>query len=234
MDGELAFFRDNGYFVQHAALSTSEVATIVAAMAEEARRHPSEWQISKERRNGRIGAPSVGADAPHLLERTSALDALAYHPNVVPFVRRVLGPGAELSSFTYVHRFPCDIQPPQDLNEGDPRCLTRQWHREYSGTVEGAEANDYFTPALQVIFYLDDVGPDNHCFSVIPESAATKRRLPTAQGSLGLRIDDYGTHGQAGSGSSTAGSYIHSDKPTWVDAYGRELARRVGGADCSL
>eukprot|EP01044_Picomonas_judraskeda_P032908 COSAG03_NODE_12937_length_524_cov_0.971765_1_plen_119_part_10 len=51
MDGELAFFRDNGYFVQHAALSTSEVATIVAAMAEEARRHPSEWQISKERRN---------------------------------------------------------------------------------------------------------------------------------------------------------------------------------------
>ena len=146
-----------------------------------------------------------------MLERTTALDALAYHPTIVPYVRQILGPGAELSSFTYVHRFPCDIQPPQDLNEGDPRCLTRQWHREYSGTIEGAHANEYFTPALQVIFYLDDVGPDNHCFSIIPESAATKRTLPTVEGSHGLRIDDYGPHGQAKNPASLSGRSAKRD-----------------------
>jgi hypothetical protein len=233
MEGALSFFRENGYFVLHGALRRAEVDAITAAMADQARAHPEEWQVSGARKRG-VGAPAVGADSPQLLERTKALDSLAYHPSVLPFARGVLGPRATLSSFTYIHRLPCDIPPPSnDLNEGDARCLTRQWHREYGGTIEGASRNDYFTPALQVIYYLDDVGPDNHCFSVIPESAAVKRSLPTCQGKLGLRIDDYGPYGngKVRTGPAT-GSYLHPLRPTWVDAYGRELARRTGGVDC--
>ena len=218
MEEALEFFRDNGFYVQRGALSPAEVAAAREGMAVVARAHPDEWQLSEARRAG-IGAPSIGADSPHMCERTTALDALAYHPSVVPFVRRVIGQQATLSSFTYVHRLPCDAAVPADLNEGDPRCLTRQWHREYSGAIAGAELNEYFAPALQVIYYLDDVDPENHCFSVIPESAATKRILPTKEGSLGLHIND-------------AEVYLHPEKPTWVDAYGREMARRTGGIDC--
>ena len=231
MEEKLAFFRENGYVVLHGVLNATEVAEIVAGMAALRAARPSEWQVSEARQKG-IGAPSIGGDAPQLLERTAVLDALVFHPAVVPFARRVLGLGAALASFTYVHRLPCDIEPPlADLNEGDERCLTRQWHREYGGTIAGAHENEYFTPALQVIYYLDDVGPDNHCFSVIPESADTKRCLPTTEGSLGQRIDDHGSYGQAGSTDNPIGSYLHPEKPSWVDAYGRELARRTGGVD---
>ena len=48
----------------------------------------------------------------------------------------------------------------------------------------GADANEFFCPAVQVIFYLDDVDHENHCTSVIPESAETKRSLPTTRGPL--------------------------------------------------
>ena len=87
--------------------------------------------------------------------------------------------------------------PPKMQDGGDPLCLTRVWHREDSGNVEGADRNDFFVPALQVIFYMDDVDTESHCFSIIPESVETKRNLPkTHTGSSGwgaqdrLRIED--------------------------------------------
>ena len=85
----------------------------------------------------------------------------------------------------------------------------------------GLFAADQLTPACTCVVA--------DCFSVIPESAETKRRLPTEARETGLRIDDYGSFGQAASESQ--GSYLHPTKPEWVDAYGRTLARRVGGVD---
>ena len=83
--------------------------------------------------------------------------------------------------------------------------------------------------------------PASHCTSTIPESAAVKRGKPTTRRALErdgrkhdglLRIDDYGPHGPAVQEWKTAvGSYISETKPTWVDAHGREMARRVGGVD---
>ena len=236
----------------HGALSPDEIEHILEGIAADTDANPELWQISEARRNG-VGAPSVGADAPELLRRTDALDSCAYHPSITPLVRRLVGPGALLSGFTYVDRHPCSIPPPADLNEGDARCLTRQWHREDSGNISGAAQNEFFAPAVQVIYYLDAVDEENRershpssgcslltsshlsctcvadCFSVIPESAETKRRLPTEARETGLRIDDYGSFGQAASESQ--GSYLHPTKPEWVDAYGRTLARRVGGVD---
>jgi hypothetical protein len=131
-----------------------------------------------------------------------------------------------MSGLTYLRREPCTIPPPADLDGGDPLCLTRVWHREDSGNVEGAEMNDFFAPAVQVIFYMDDVDAESHCFSIIPESAETKRKLPkTSTGGTGwgardrLRIDD----AEVG--------YVDPERPTWVDAFGRELPRRIGRVD---
>ena len=64
-----------------------------------------------------------------------------------------------------------------------------------------------------------------HCFSIIPESADTKRQLPKARtGAAGwgardkLRIDD-------------PDNYLDPEQPVWIDAFGRELARHIGRVD---
>ncbi len=91
--------------------------------------------------------------------------------------------------------------------------------------MEGADRNEFFAPAIQVIYYLDDVDAESHCTSLIPESAETKRQLPkTRDGKSGwgegvLRIAD----------SETA--YVDPDKPIWTDSFGRTNPRRIGRAD---
>lgn len=227
MDDKLEFFKQRGYYVQHNALQADEVSSILAGLAES--------ETGTRGHNGDI----------ELLERTTAVDPLIYHPSVYPTVERILGPGALCCGFTWSPRAPkTDLQPPaegEDLNECDPLCLARQWHREDSGNIEGAALNDFMCPAVQVFFYFDDVGPESHCTSTIPESAETKRRKPKTRRPLErdgrkhdglLRIDDYGPHGPVAEEWKTAvGSYISETKPTWVDGHGREMARRVGGVD---
>lgn len=226
MESKLAFFKENGYSVEHGALTREEVATVVAAI------------------------DSIGGSSADVFHRTSALDLLAYHPNIYPFARRVLGEGARLSSFNYGNATPTDTPPPADPygdGLGEDMVLNRAWHREDSGNVEGAMQNEYFCPAIQAIIYLDDVDSHSHCTSIIPESAETKRNLPKTRDPLLrdgrhhdglLRIDDYGPFGTAGNfrggrfhTSLEQGSYISKAQPTWVDSSGQEVARRVGGVD---
>ena len=221
MDDQLNFFSENGYIVVPNALTADEVAAVNDGIDADRAAHPQHWDPGT-----RPGHIAVGCDAPELLHRTEALDPLAHHCSVVPLVRRLLGPGAQMSGLTFLHREPCSAEPPADMHVGDPLCLERVWHREDSGNIEGAERNEFFVPALQVIFYLDDVDADSHCFSIIPESAETKRKLPkTRTGGNGwgakdkLRIDDAET------------GYVDPDRPRWVDAYGRDLPRRMGGVD---
>ena len=93
----------------------------------------------------------------------------------------LLGEGARISGLSYGNREPNDRPPPADPYGGAPGeelVLSRAWHREDSGNIEGAAANECFCPAVQVIYYLDEVDRTNHCTSVIPESAATKRARP--------------------------------------------------------
>jgi hypothetical protein len=172
MDDALDFFKQNGYYVYHGALTAEEVATVCAGLGDDGGR----WDRG-------------GSDS-ELLSRTTALDSLLYHPAVFPFAQRVLGPGARLSGLSYSPRPPkLDLEAPtDDHNEGDPLCLARQWHREDSGNVEGAAENEYYAPALQVFFYLDDVDELGHCTSVIPESAATKRSREILQPGSSLPV----------------------------------------------
>ena len=218
----LEFFAKNGYAVVHDALSEQEVASVNDGIAADRETYPQHWEPSP----AASGHLSVGCDAPELLRRTEVLDGLAYHPSVTPLARRILGPGARMSGLTFLRREPCDVRPPEDQDADDPLCLTRVWHREDSGNVEGADRNDFFVPALQVIFYLDHVDAESHCFSVIPESVETKRSLPrTRTGSSGwgavdrLRINDADF------------GYVDSERPEWVDGFGRELTRRTGRVD---
>ncbi len=226
MEAKLAFFKENGYYIEHGALSAEEVATVNAAIA------------------------AVGGGSADAFHKTTDLDLLTYHPNIYPLARRILGDGARLSSFNYGNAAPNDTQPPADPygdGPGEDIVLNRAWHREDSGNIEGAADNEYFCPAIQAIIYLDDVDHHCHCTSIIPESAETKRNLPKTRDPLLrdgrhhdglLRIDDYGPFGRAGNfkggrfhTSLEQGSYLSKAQPTWVDSSGETVARRVGGVD---
>lgn len=217
---ELRFFAENGYVVVHNALSAREIAAVNDGIDADRSAHPAHWEPGP-----RPGHIAFGCDAPELMHRTDALDELVYHPSVVPLARAILGRGMHLSGLSFMSREPCAAPPPKDHNDGDPLCLTRVWHREDSGNISGAGQNAFFTPALQVIFYLDDVDAQTHCFSIIPESAATKQKLPKARtGAAGwgardqVRIND-------------PDSYLDPEHPAWTDAFGRELDRRIGRVD---
>jgi hypothetical protein len=213
MDEQLKHFKENGYVVLHGALTPEEVERVNDGIDADARAHPEEWVMRP-----RPGHDAVGQSAPELLHRTEALDGVIHHPLAVPLVRSILGEGVQVSGLSFMRREACLADPPDELDGGDPTVLSRQWHREDSGNVEGADKNDYFTPAIQIIYYLDDVDETTHCTTLIPERAETKRSLPKAtEGDL--RIDDRET------------SYVDPDKPRWMDAFGRENPRRIGGVN---
>ena len=226
MEHKLAFFKENGYYVEHGALQPDEVAQVIA------------------------GIEDVGGNSSDVFAHTEKLDLLCYHPNIFPLALRILGEGARLSGFNYGRAAPNDTEPPADPYGdalGDDTVLGRAWHREDSGNVMGADQNEYFCPAVQAIIYLDDVDHTCNCTSVIPESAETKRRLPKTRDPLerdnrhhdGLtRIDDYGPFGKAGNfkggrfhTSLEQSSYISETQPSWVVNSGEAIARRVGGVD---
>lgn len=219
MEDLLNDFKENGFVVIEGALSPDEVARVNDGIAADEAANPKEWEPGP-----RPGFISVGCGAPELMHRTDALDHLAYPATVMPFIKGVLGDEAQFCNLSFLRREPCLADPPEDPDDADPIALSKNWHREYAGIVEGAEQNDYYTPGIQAIYYLDDVDEGNHCTSIIPESAETKRHLPkvrdpeSSYGKDVLRLDD-------------GGAYVNPEKPTWQDAFGRNFPRLTGHVD---
>jgi hypothetical protein len=219
MDEQLKHFAQNGYVVIEGALPPEEVARVNDGIAADESANPEEWEPGP-----RPGFVSVGCGAPGLMHRTDALDHMVHPPTVMPLIKEILGEEAQFCNLSFMRREPCDADPPEAIDDGDPIALSRNWHREYSGIVDGADQNDYYTPGIQVIYYLNDVDEGAHCTSIIPESAETKRQFPKvrdADNSWGkdvLRIDD-------------GGAYVDPEKPTWLDAFGRNFARLIGRMD---
>ena len=77
MEHKLAFFKENGYYVEHGALQPDEVAQVIA------------------------GIEDVGGNSSDVFHHTEKLDLLCYHPNIFPLALRILGEGARLSGFNY-------------------------------------------------------------------------------------------------------------------------------------
>ena len=220
MDEQLRHFSENGFVVVEGALSPEEVAMVNDGIDADMEANPKEWEPGP-----RPGFVSIGCGTPELMHRTDKLDCLAHHPSVVPLVKGILGEGAQFCNLNFLRREPCLADAPEDIDGGDPLALSRNWHREYGGIVEGADQNEFFTPGIQVIYYLDDVDEESHCTSIIPESAETKRQLPKTRedqhswGKNVLRI----SNGETG--------YVDPEKPTWLDAFGREFPRRIDRVD---
>jgi hypothetical protein len=160
---QLAFFVENGYAVID-ALSADELETLRAAADAELNPLP----LSHTR--------SRGVSAPDVLRRTSAFDLVLDHPRVAPLCRRLIGPRMRCVGLSVGERAP---HPAPGLQMADGELHTQVWHREDDGNVHGAAENEFAVPSLQVMYYLDDVDETTHVFSIVPESLAEKRALPT-------------------------------------------------------
>ncbi len=221
MDEQLKQFAESGFVVVEGALTPEEIRTVNDGIDADTTANPKAWEPGP-----RPGFVTVGCEAPELMHRTEALDYFVRRPSLDPLVKRILGEDAQLSALSFMRREPCDADAPEDLDGGDPLALSRNWHREYFGIVEGADRNEYYAPAIQIIYYLDDVDDQSHCTTIIPESAETKRQLPKTRegdgtwGENALRIDDGET-----------GGFVDPEKPTWMDSFGREFPRRIGRVD---
>jgi ectoine hydroxylase-related dioxygenase (phytanoyl-CoA dioxygenase family) len=212
MQDLLDHFRDNGYVVLHEILSPEDIARVNDGIDADRTAHPDAWKMGP-----RPGFDSLSNGGLELLHRTDAVDHIVHHPGAIPLVKAILGEGCQCSGLSYMQRQPCLVEPPEDIDGGDPLALSRNWHREDRGCVEGADENDYYAPSIQIIYCFDDVDEGTHCTSIIPESADTKRALPRTE--EGNRIDDRET------------GYLDPDKPTWKDSFGREFGRRIGRVD---
>ncbi len=217
MTEQLKHFADNGYVVIEGALSPEEVKTINDGMDadETAIRRTGRW-------GERPGHDAIGHGV-SILHRIDVFDRVIYHPNTWPLIEAILGKGVRFSSFSFMRREACDADAPEDIDD-DPLALSRLWHREYGGICEGADQNDYFASGIQTIYYLDDVDETTHCTSIIPESAETKRHRPKKRGE-----STWGDNPLMIADGETA--YVHPEKPRWMDSFGRERPRRIGGVD---
>ena len=235
MDKRLRGFAENGYVVVHGALSLAEVTAVNDGIDADNAAHPEHWEPGP-RPQGHVAVSCV---APELMHRTEVLDDVVHHPSVVSLVRRILGQGVQVSGLSFLRREPRAVQPTADINGGDPLCLEKKWHREYGGIVEGADRNEFFAPSIQVIYYMDDVDAECHCTSIIPESAETKRHLsktrdnysfqPALGSTLTSRTNKWGEGVMRIDDETTA--YVDPENPTWMNPFGSEDPRRVGGVD---
>ena len=224
----LAEFAAQSFVVLPSLLPAATVEALNAAIDADMAAAPASWALSTPQ----SGGLAAGCDG-ELLERSTGFDALLRHPTIVELAARILGPGAQLCGFSALHREPMTEPIEGRLTEvqntgvmatvptagdgADPRALSRVWHREDIGVVAGAADNEYFVPSLQAIFYLTDVGPEDHCFTIIKESAEEKRALPTRYHDAGrpLVIDDEATDAPR--------SWVE-----WRDYLGRPATRRPG------
>jgi hypothetical protein len=120
VDEKLAFFKENGYWVEHGLLTPSEVAAVLEGMAGVA---TSDIKIP----------PLHSSSTTDVLWATDVLDPLMYHPKIMPFVQGVFGPEAMLCGTNWNPKGPnlTDPLPPgSDFNDccgSDPLTLSQHW-----------------------------------------------------------------------------------------------------------
>jgi ectoine hydroxylase-related dioxygenase (phytanoyl-CoA dioxygenase family) len=104
------------------------------------------------------------------------MDRTCSHPSIIPLVRAILGPDAVLEEHSVMIRDPIsELTDPADEGAAGSVFESR-FHRDGGGKIYKDRPFTIFM--CQVIYFLDDVDETTHQFSIVPESADEKRRLP--------------------------------------------------------
>lgn len=172
-DAEAAAFARDGFVVIPDALSPAQVAALNRSFTRYETEFADEWSRFSE---SFIHTADV---LPHM----SDFDTTIENPVVLPFLQRLLGDRLAFEEMSLMIRNPTD-------NVGE----LKGWHRD----VIRAFDRRHEIKVLSVVYYLTDVGPQDHCFSIIPGTHDGPRGdLRPEDVRPGMEVDAIGPSGSA-------------------------------------
>ncbi|MDA0835335.1 MAG: phytanoyl-CoA dioxygenase family protein [Planctomycetota bacterium] len=140
-----AEFHRLGYLILEHALDADETARLNAAVDRHWLNFPDDW----------ISLSDSFCEGTNILPHTSDFDEVIEHSKTLPLLCAILGKNITFEEFAIMLR-----NPTANLNE------IKGWHRDLVREFDRRHEID----AVSIMYYLSDVSPTDHCFSVIPES----------------------------------------------------------------
>jgi hypothetical protein len=171
-DAAQAAFDRDGFLVIPGALTKAQVAATDAAFLRHLDRHPEDWARFSE---SFITAPDV-------LPRTDSFDHLIEVPMALRLMEKLIGPRFAFEELDLILREPTE-------NVGE----LKGWHRDIIRAYERRFEID----AISVVYYLTDVGPSDHCFSIVPGTHGPRADMRPEEVSEGMEFDALGPAGSA-------------------------------------
>ena len=138
-------FNQQGFLRVENALSAEQVATFNAAVDRHLEAYPEDW----------IELSDSFSEGTNVLPHTSDFDEAIENPITLDILRAHIGEQITFEEFAIMLR-----NPTANLNE------VKGWHRDIIREYERRMEID----AVSVMMYLSDVGPSDHCFSIVPET----------------------------------------------------------------
>jgi ectoine hydroxylase-related dioxygenase (phytanoyl-CoA dioxygenase family) len=181
---QIRYFTERGFLVIPSALSAAQIAALNHAIDSDLERHGNDWVQFNE----------ALTQTPDILSRTAEFDFTVENPVVLNFLRQLIGEDVTFEEFLVMIREP--TKRPQDF---------KRWHRDLIRDYDRRMEIEY----LSVIYYLTDVGPHDHCFSIVPETHARLVDLRPEEITPGSEID---VTGPAGTAVIFHGRAIHAGK----------------------
>lgn len=164
-----------GYAVIPNALSPAQAVQYNNAIDRYLQRFPlstDEWTKSG----------SASYQALDVLPNTSDFDAVIEHPTILAFARAWFGDEVTFEHLSILIRDP-------EPNPSEPK----GWHRDNTRNYE----RRHEIGSLSVIYYLTDVSPVDHCFSIVPETHKRRADLRPEDVAPGEEVDIIGPAGTA-------------------------------------
>ena len=165
-------FDEQGYLTLPNLLAAEQVAELNRILDQLLDRHPEDWwELSDSFRQ-----------AANVLPRTAAFDFTIEHPRVLQLMRELIGDNLTFEEFSILIR-----DPVTNLDEA------KGWHRDITRDYRRRREID----AISVVYLLTDVGEQDHCFSIIPESHHRLVDLRPGEHRPGDEVDIRGPAGMA-------------------------------------
>lgn len=196
-------FERRGVVVVPNALSPVQVAAMNSAIEGYRAAYPEEW----------VELSDSLCQTVDVLPRTAEFDCAIENPVTLKLLEQIIGPSVALEEFSIMIR-----RPTPNLNE------YKGWHRDIIRDFNRRmEIN-----AVSLVYYLTDVGPSDHCLSVIPE---THHRLVDMQPASVQPGQEFDITGPAGTALLFHARCIHTGKLKAGSRERRTLHIYYGPAD---
>ena len=198
----LAFFNANNYLVLSDALSPADLTFLNAFVDRSKKDIPSEWGVDT------ADIHSHG----QILVHHPELDPYTRPETTYPLVEAILGPDARFAQFDF-----------RDVPDGIGEKAAMHFHRD-----RGAVPPDFWAAQekdctfLCAIYYLNDVGVDDTCFCVVPNSQG-HADIDEARAQMGDAYAEVPIRGPAGTCVFYNIGIYHTRRPGRNDAGRRTL-----------